>query len=165
MERVVRRCGFARTADVGGDASLGRRRRPAGRCRAHIVLPIPWCIFPDVDQTVVAAERTVPNDVSGRTVEFGNDLAATAPTAGAAPAGHIRQPIALRQVVGHPGHDRAKEDRETQHSFRNGLRQTKLSRFRINSRPPINRDRSNSVTNAVARRGVCAARSVARRDP
>jgi len=78
----VPRCGFA-----GGrqhDASVlchGRRTR---RCRTRVVLTIPRRVLPAVDQTVVAAERALPHNLSGRTVQFSDDLAAAAPATRAA---------------------------------------------------------------------------------
>lgn len=88
-----------------------------------MVLTIPRRIFPAVDRTVVAAERAMPDDVSGRPVEFADDLAAAPSTSGTAAAGHIREPIAFREVIGDPGHDRAEENGQTQHTLGDGLRQ------------------------------------------
>lgn len=101
---------------------LGRRRR-GRRCRACVALTIPRRVLPAVDQTVVAAERAVPDDVSRRTVQFGDDFAAAPPTARTAPAGHIREPIAFWQVIGHPRHDGAEENGQTQRTFWDGLQQ------------------------------------------
>ena len=90
--------------DVGRyDASVLSRRQWARRRRARVVLTIPRRVLPAVDQSVVAAERAAPHDVSRRMVQFSDDFATAAPAARAASAGHVRQPIALRKVVGDPG--------------------------------------------------------------
>ena len=90
-------------------ASVLRRGRRAPRCHAGVALTIAQRVLPAVDQTIVTAERAVPHNMGGRLVQFSDDLAAAASATRAAPAGHVRQPIALRKVVGDPGHDRAKE--------------------------------------------------------
>ena len=86
-------------------------------------MAIPEGVFPAVDQAVVAAQRALPNGVSGRTVKFGDDVASAPSAAGTAPAGHIRVPIALRQVVGDPRDDGPEEDGQTKDALWDGLRQ------------------------------------------
>lgn len=43
-----------------------RRRRLVGRSRVRITHAIPQCVLPPVDHTIVAADRALPDDVSGR---------------------------------------------------------------------------------------------------
>lgn len=86
------------------------------------MLAIPQRIFPSVDQTVVAAERATPNDLSRWPVELGDDLAAVPSMPRTAATWHIREPVALRKVIGDPGHDRAEEHGQTQHALGDGLR-------------------------------------------
>jgi hypothetical protein len=47
----------------------------------------PAGVFPAADQPVVATERAVPRDMSGRAVQEGDDFAATATTARTTPDG------------------------------------------------------------------------------
>ncbi len=68
------------------------------------MLAIPRRVFPAVDQTVVAAKRTMPNDLSRCPVEFGDDLAAAPSTPRTAATWHIREPIVFREMIGDPGH-------------------------------------------------------------
>jgi hypothetical protein len=70
-----------------------------------------------VNHGVVAAEWALPDDVSRRAVEFGDDVAAAPTTVGTAPARHIRMLVALRQVIGDPRHNGAEEDRQAENTF------------------------------------------------
>ena len=150
MARIVRHCGFEEcrphwprrrvplresrhacraTATLWSDDSRSpasvccRRRRRARLGRACIVLAIPLRVLPAVDQTVVAAKRTMPNDLSRCPVEFGDDLAAAPSTPRTAATWHIRKPIVFREMIGHPGHERAEEHGQAQYSLGDALRQ------------------------------------------
>ncbi len=178
MARVVRRCGFEECRRTGQDdesrcgnhgthvgqrqrcgattaglrASVCCRRRQRARLgRACIVLAIPRCVFPAVDQTVVAAKRTMPNDLSRCPVEFGDDFAAAPSTPRIAPTWHIGEPIVFREMIGDPRHDRAEKHRQAQYSFGDGLRQ--ISGRVVEIMPHVH-DPAGGLCDAFRRHGI-----------
>ena len=93
---------------------MARRGRSVARDRGGATVPIPQRVLPPVDQAVVAAHGTLPDDGSRGVVQFGDDVAQAASASGAPPAGDVGVPITVRQVVGDLGDDRPEEERTTQ---------------------------------------------------
>ena len=131
-ERASRAVGYTSTLRAGevtlgdtahGTASVPRCRWRSGGQWMRTAVAVPQCVLPAVNHAVVPAERALPHDVSRRGVEFRDDVAAAATTAGTAPARHIRVLVALRQVIRDPCHDGTEEDRQTENAFRDHLGQ------------------------------------------